>query len=88
MKKILKNFQREIKIYQLVLKDERTPPWPKQLLAVAIGYAISPIDIIPDFIPVLGLLDDLVIVPTLIWMAVRMIPKNVIEDCRRQANGL
>ena len=88
MKKILKNFQHEIKVYQLVLKDERTPRWSKRLLAVAVGYAISPIDIIPDFIPVLGYLDDLVIVPALIWIAVRMIPKKVIEDCRCQAKPL
>ena len=88
MKKILKNFQREIKVYQLVLKDERTPQWSKRLLAVTIGYAISPIDFIPDFIPVLGYLDDLIIVPSLIWFSIRMIPKKVIEDCRRQAKLL
>ena len=84
MKQILKDFQREIKVYRLVLKDKRTPIWSKRLLAVAIGYVISPIDLIPDFIPVLGYLDDLIIVPTLVWFAVRMIPKKVIEDCRSQ----
>jgi len=88
MKKILKNFQREIKVYQLVLKDERTPRWSKRLLTVAIGYAVSPIDIIPDFIPILGYLDDLIILPFLIWIAVRMIPKKVIEDCRHQVKPL
>jgi len=84
LKKILKKFQREIKVYQLVLKDPRTPKWSKRLLAIAIGYAISPIDIIPDFIPVLGYLDDLIIIPCLVWVAVRMIPKKIIEDCRSQ----
>ncbi len=88
MKKILENIKREIKVYQLVLKDERTPRWSKWLLAIAIGYAISPIDLIPDFIPVLGQLDDLLIVPTLIWIVLRMVPKKVIEDCRHQAKPL
>ncbi len=86
MKRILKDLRREIKIYRLVLKDERTPRMAKRLLAFAIGYAVSPIDLIPDFIPLLGHLDDLIIVPTLIWLAVRMIPKKIIEDSRKEAN--
>ena len=85
MKKILKNFQRELRIYQLVLRDERTPKWSKWLLATAIGYAVSPIELIPDFIPILGHLDDIIIVPVLVWLAISMIHKKVIEDCHRQA---
>ena len=86
MKKILKKFQREIKVYQLVLKDERTPRLAKRLLGFAIGYSISPIDLIPDFIPIIGHLDDLIIVPTLIWLAMRAVPKEVFEDCRQKAD--
>jgi uncharacterized membrane protein YkvA (DUF1232 family) len=88
MKKILKDFQRELKIYQFVLRDARTPKWSKWLLAIAIGYAVSPIDLIPDFIPILGHLDDIIIVPVLVWLAIRMIPKKVIDDCRRQVKSL
>ena len=85
MKKILKDFQHELRIYRLVFRDERTPRWSKRLLAIAIGYDVSPVDLVPDFIPVLGHLDDLVIVPALIWIAVKMIPRKVLEDCRNQA---
>ena len=74
---------REINVYRLVLKDPRTPRPAKWLLAVAIGYTLLPIDLIPDFIPVLGYLDDVIIVPTLIILAVKMIPKEVISDCRK-----
>lgn len=78
-----KKFKREIKVYQLVLRDRRTPTLAKLLLGVTIGYALLPLDLIPDFIPVLGYLDDAVILPILIFIALRFIPKNVVEDCRK-----
>jgi uncharacterized membrane protein YkvA (DUF1232 family) len=53
-----------------------------------VGYALSPIDLIPDFIPVLGYLDDLVILPLLISLAIRMIPAKVMAECRERASGL
>jgi uncharacterized membrane protein YkvA (DUF1232 family) len=63
-------------------------PWYAKLLAVAIvGYALSPIDLIPDFIPVLGLLDDLVIVPVGLAICVKMVPRDVIYECRESAAG-
>jgi uncharacterized membrane protein YkvA (DUF1232 family) len=77
-------FVRELKVYRLVLKDPRTPALPKLLLALAVGYALLPIDLIPDWIPVLGQLDDLIIVPALVWLALKMIPREVIEECRRR----
>jgi len=80
-------FRREILVYQLALRDPRTPRPAKWLLRAAIVYALSPIDLIPDFIPVIGHVDDAVIVPTLVWLAVRMIPRAVIEDCRGAASN-
>lgn len=54
------------------------------MLAV-IGYALSPIDLIPDFIPVLGIIDDLIIVPGGVFLAIKMIPKGILEECREKA---
>jgi len=72
----------EIKVYKLVQKDKRTPKIAKFLLCLAIGYTLLPLDIIPDFIPVIGHLDDVIIVPVLVILALKMIPKEVIDDCR------
>ena len=61
-------------------------PWlPKIIAVVAVAYAFSPIDLIPDFIPILGFIDDAVILPILIWLAVRFTPQQVIFDAEQQA---
>ena len=69
----------------LAMNDSRVPWYAKVLMALTIGYAISPIDLIPDFIPVLGQIDDLIIVPAGIALTIKMIPKNVMEEYRRKA---
>jgi uncharacterized membrane protein YkvA (DUF1232 family) len=75
-------FKEEFRVYRLVLQDDRTPKFARWLLGIALAYALSPIDLIPDFVPILGHLDDLVIVPLLIIIAVKLIPPSVIDDCR------
>ncbi len=66
-------------------RHPRTPRAAKRLLWLALGYAASPIDLIPDWIPVLGHIDDLIVVPTLLWFAWRLIPEDVRDECRPNA---
>ncbi|MCX6083927.1 MAG: DUF1232 domain-containing protein [Caldiserica bacterium] len=77
--------RREVRVWFLVLKDSRTPRVSKWLLGAALAYLASPVDLVPDFIPVLGQLDDLVIVPGLVWLATRFIPRGVVAECREKA---
>lgn len=84
LKSLAKQLKRELDIYRLVLKHPQTP-WPaKFFLGLAVGYLLLPFDLIPDFIPILGQLDDLVIIPLLLYLALLFIPKSVIEACRVQ----
>lgn len=82
LKAITNRFKAEVKIYQCALSDTRTPKMAKSLLKFVVAYALSPIDIIPDFIPIIGHLDDAIIIPTLIVIAIRMVPKQVMADSR------
>ncbi len=86
IKELARNFKKEIKVYQLVLKDKRTPTIGKIFLGFAIGYLFLPFDLIPDFIPILGQLDDIVIVPALVLLGLAFIPKEIIDDCRKKYN--
>jgi uncharacterized membrane protein YkvA (DUF1232 family) len=71
----------------LASRDPRVP-WVAKLLAIAVaGYALSPIDLIPDFIPVLGYLDDLIIVPLGIWLVIALIPEQVMSEYRAMASA-
>jgi uncharacterized membrane protein YkvA (DUF1232 family) len=81
---LLARFKTEIEIYRLVLRHPLTPRSSRIILGIAIAYAVSPIDLIPDFIPVIGHLDDALILPILIWAATRNIPASVIQECRSQ----
>ena len=79
--------KQEVRTYQLVLQDPRTPRPAKWLLGFALTYLLSPIDLIPDMIPIIGHLDDLIIVPGLVALALQMIPRDVVEDCRQRARA-
>ena len=72
----------------LALKRKETPWYAKVVAGLTVGYALSPIDLIPDFIPVLGYLDDLIILPALVALTVRMIPQEVMAQCRAEAEGM
>jgi uncharacterized membrane protein YkvA (DUF1232 family) len=82
-KALLDRMARELDVYRRVITHPRTPWLPRLLLGAAVAYFVSPIDVIPDVIPVLGQLDDLLIVPGLLWLAFRLLPPDVIEECRR-----
>lgn len=66
-------------------RDPRTPGWLKVLAFGVVAYALSPIDLVPDFIPLLGYLDDVILLPVLIWLVVRCLPEQVAVDGRKQA---
>jgi uncharacterized membrane protein YkvA (DUF1232 family) len=81
--------QLKMETYALYLayKDPRTPWYAKLFAACVVGYAFSPIDLIPDPIPVLGYLDDLVLIPLGIALALKMIPRPVLDECRDKAHA-
>ena len=72
----------------LALKDRETPVLAKVFAGIAVAYALSPVDLIPDFIPVLGYLDDVILLPVLIVITVKLIPAPVLERCRAQSEGM
>ena len=72
-------------MYRLALADPRTPRAAKWLLRFVLVYLLSPLDLIPDAIPILGLLDDAVLLPGLLLLARRLIPAEVLADCRARA---
>jgi len=88
MKKIkskIKELKKETFALYLVYKDPRVPWWKKAYLALIIGYLFSPIDLIPDFIPILGYIDDLILVPLGILLAVKLIDKKILKECQQKA---
>jgi len=84
LKSLTKHLKQEFEVYRLVLKHPKTPLIAKVFLGLAVGYLLLPFDLIPDFIPVLGQLDDVVIIPLLVYVALLFIPKEIIQSCREQ----
>jgi uncharacterized membrane protein YkvA (DUF1232 family) len=87
-KKWAKALKKDIKAIYLAYKRPEVSWYAKVLAALVVGYALSPIDLIPDFIPILGYMDDLLLVPAGVYLVVRLIPRNVMEECRIQAEDL
>ena len=83
-----KKLKKQLFILYLAYKDERVSWYTKVFTACVVAYAFSPIDLIPDFIPVLGYIDDIIIVPLGIMLALKMLPTSVIEDCTIKAEEL
>lgn len=82
MAALARAFKREFEIYRCALRYPDTPWRARALLGLAVGYALLPFDLIPDFLPVVGQLDDLIIAPGLVWLALRLIPPAVMDECR------
>lgn len=80
-----RELQTEVYAMYLAYKDPRVPWYARVFAACVVGYAFSPIDLIPDPIPVLGYLDDLVLIPLGVTLAIKMIPPTVLAECRDQA---
>jgi uncharacterized membrane protein YkvA (DUF1232 family) len=81
-KDLARLFKRELATYQSVLADSRTPVGAKIFLGLAVGYLCMPFDLIPDFIPLIGHLDDVIIVPALVYVALRFIPPELVNEHR------
>lgn len=83
-----RHLKNEVFALYLAYRDPRVPWYAKVFIAFVVAYAFSPIDLIPDFIPVLGYLDDLILIPLGVTLALRMIPSEVLAECREQAQAL
>ena len=83
-----RNLRIEVYAIYLAYKDSRVPLYARVFAGCVVAYAFSPIDLIPDPIPILGYLDDLVLIPLGVMLAVKMIPKDVMRECRKKAREL
>ncbi|UXR49301.1 YkvA family protein [Staphylococcus simulans] len=88
LKSFVAKMNQELLVLYLSSKDQRTPMTVKILAVCIVAYALSPIDLIPDFIPVLGYLDDIIIVPLGIALCLKLIPEPILQDNRRKASEL
>lgn len=85
--KISVSMKKYIWVLYFLKRDPRVSKKAKLIVLITLAYALSPIDLIPDFIPVLGLLDDLILIPLGIYLAIKLIPKEVLNDCIRRAEN-
>ena len=83
-----KRLKKEISALYLAYKRPDVPWYAKVLSIIVVGYAISPIDLIPDFIPIIGYLDDLLLLPIGIMIVIKLIPDNIMDECRKEAENI
>lgn len=88
LKERAKQLKQDIPAVFLALKEKDTPVIAKIFAGITIAYALSPIDFIPDFIPILGYLDDLIILPLFVTVTVKLIPYEIMEQCKVKATGM
>ncbi len=87
LKRLARRVKVEVHTLWLAFRDRRTPWYVKAILVLLLLYLASPIDLIPDVIPVLGMLDDLVVIAFALWLCYRLIPKEVMAECREKAQA-
>lgn len=88
IKDISRKLKKDIPALYLSLRDNRTPFTAKAFAFITVGYALSPLDLIPDFIPILGYLDDLIILPLLVYLTIKFIPEDIMEEYRLKASDM
>lgn len=88
IKEKARKIKRELGALYLSCKHSDVPLHAKLVAVLVVGYALSPIDLIPDFIPVLGYLDDLILLPLGIALAIKLIPSDIMKECREQAEDI
>lgn len=88
LKQRAKRLKKDIPAVFLALKHKKTPVIAKVAAGITVGYALSPIDLIPDFIPILGYLDDLILLPALVALTIKLIPADVLRECREKSENL
>ena len=81
-----KNLKKELKVLYLACKRPDVPWYAKLVAILVVGYALSPIDLIPDFIPVLGYLDDIILIPLGIALVIKLVPENILAECRENSD--
>lgn len=84
-KEIVRKLKEDIYTLYLASRDPRIPFMAKVVLVITVAYAFSPIDLVPDFIPVLGYLDDLLLLPLGIWLTIKLMPPDVLDEYRQKA---
>lgn len=87
LKKWARHYKIELTAIYYAMKHKETPWYAKMMAAIVVGYAFSPIDLIPDFIPIIGYLDDALLLPLGIALTIKLIPKEVLAVCREEARN-
>ncbi len=88
LKERASRLKRDVPAVFLALKAKETPIFAKVMAFLTVAYALSPVDLVPDFVPVLGYLDDLIILPALVFLTCKLIPKDVFDKYQEQAEGM